>query len=85
MRNTTHAKQRMQQRALPEMWIFLLHRFGDIREQKGGTMEVYLPRGSRDRLRQELTGVLRQFDHLQDTFLIEDGQTVITAGHKKTG
>ena len=82
MRVTKHANKRMQQRALPELWIQLLHRFGDVKEQKGGAQEIYLSSRARKQLRRELKKVTRQFDHLQHAYLIEQGNAVITAGHK---
>ena len=80
---TNHAKQRMQQRAIPPLMIELLYLYGREQNQNGSTM-LFLDRRARKKARQALMDVKQRFDKLCDTYLVEadgDGK-VITVGHR---
>ena len=80
---TNHAKERMQQRAIPPLMIELLYLYGREQHQNGSTM-LFLDRRARKKARQALMDVKQRFDKLCDTYLVEaDGDgTVITVGHR---
>ena len=79
-----HARQRAAQRAIPDFHQELLKRFGEAREQPGGTVLLRLPAEGRENVRIRLREVLAQWDHLQDAYavLASDG-TVITVAHER--
>ena len=80
---TNHAKQRMQQRAIPPLMIELLYLYGREQHQDGSTM-LFLDRRARKKSRRALMDVKQRFDNLCDTYLVEAGGdgTVITVGHR---
>jgi len=80
---SNHAKQRMQQRAIPPLMIDLLYLYGRKQHQKGSTV-LFLDKRARKRARRVLQDVKQRFDKLSDTYLVEadrDG-TVVTVGHR---
>ena len=80
---STHAKQRMQQRAIHPLMIDLLYRYGREQQQNGSTL-LFFDKRARKRALQALEDVKQRFDKLSDAYLIEaDGDgTVITVGHR---
>lgn len=79
---TRHARRRASQRAIPEFQVELLQAFGEIVEQKGGTMVLRLPEDRQERLRHQLTEALAHWDQLQRAYAViaPEGQ-VVTVGH----
>ena len=80
---TRHAKQRLQQRALPVLVVDLLCRYGAERKQNGSTV-LYFERRSRKRAQRALKDALDRFEKIDDAFLVmaEDSGQIITAGHR---
>jgi len=80
---SNHAKQRMQQRAIPPLMIDLLYLYGRKQHQKGSTL-LFLDKRARKRARRAVQDVKQRFDKLSDTYLVEaDGDgMVITIGHR---
>ncbi len=78
-----HARQRMQQRAIPPLMVDLLYRFGREQQQSGSTV-LYFDKKSRERARKALEDMTQRFDKLSDAYLVEadDGATTITVGHR---
>ena len=79
---THHARTRMAQRNIPELWVQLLHWFGESRRQDGGIVR-YLDRHATRRLRRQIRQVASRLDSLEDTYLIESATepVVITTGY----
>lgn len=74
-----HAKKRMQHRAIPEEWLWLLYLCGESTPQEGGTEVLHLSKPSAKRLRM----LLKQLDHLEDVYLVmADDGNVITTAHR---
>lgn len=83
MQMSTHARTRMQQRAIHPLMIDLLYRYGREQHQNGSTM-LFFDKRARERALQALEDVKQRFDKLSDAYLVEadsDG-TVITLGHR---
>ena len=80
---SNHAKNRMQQRAIPPLIVDLLYRYGREQQQCGSTV-LFFDKQSRKRVRKALEDVTSRFDKLSDAYLIEadGGDTAITVGHR---
>ena len=78
-----HARQRMQQRAIPPLMVDLLYRFGREQQQSGSTV-LFFDKRSRERARKALEDMTQRFDKLSDAYLIEatDSGATITVGHR---
>jgi hypothetical protein len=72
----------MQQRNIPPLMVDLLYRYG--REQtQGATTVLYLDKRGKEHAHSALMDVVRRFDKLRGTYLVEgsDGGDVVTVGH----
>jgi hypothetical protein len=80
---SNHAKQRMQQRAIPPLVLDLLYRYGREQKQQGSTV-IYFDEKSRRRARKSLQDVVKRFDKLCDVYLVEsdDCAMTVTVGHR---
>ena len=80
---SNHAKQRMQQRAIPPLLVDLLYRYGREQRQCGSTV-LFFDKNSRKHARKALEDVIKRFDKLSDVYLIEanDSSTTVTVGHR---
>ena len=80
---SNHAKNRMQQRAIPPLILDLLYRYGREQQQSGATV-LFFDKQSRKRVLKALEDITSRFDKLSDAYLIEadDGGTTITVGHR---
>ncbi len=80
---SNHAKQRMQQRAIPPLMIDLLYRYGNEKRQCGSTV-LFFDKKSRKHVRKALEEVIKRFDKLSNVYLIEagDSSTTVTVGHR---
>ena len=80
---SNHAKQRMQQRAIPPILVDLLYRYGKEQRQYGSTV-LFFDRHSRKHVRKALDDLIKRFDKLSDVYLVEsdDEATTITVGHR---
>lgn len=83
MNLTTHAAQRMQQRAIPPMVVDLLVQFGCSEPAGDGAMKYFFDKVSHRRL-QQYAGVLAKplKEHLDVYVVVGHDQAVITAGHR---
>lgn len=77
MNVSDHARKRMQQRAIPSEWLWLLNLCGESSPQKGGTQVLRLSKAITTKLR----AVLKQLDHLENVYVVvgEDGHVITTA------
>ncbi len=80
---SNHAKQRMQQRAIPPLMVDLLYRYGKEQRQYGSTV-LFFDKKSRKHVRKALEEVIKRFDKLSNVYLIEagDSSTTVTVGHR---
>ena len=88
MRYTKHAQKRLQQRAIPELSVKVIRRYGKRGYHKGA--EVYrINKKSRHRLKEYLKAHMskqeyrRVIECLECYVVVSDGD-VITAGHRTT-
>lgn len=83
MNMTQHARQRVQQRAIPPLIIDWLCRYGTrIRGMNGTTICVF-DRSSRRLLASEVgQTVVRRLSDWMDAYLVLSGESVITVGHR---
>lgn len=73
---TTHAKKRMQQRAISEIQIRLIEEFGRYEYQKGGTSFAYITNKT-------LTELLHAIDKLPGLAIVcGESDRIITALHQ---
>lgn len=85
MSPTMHARQRMQQRAIPAEWIELLICFGVEVASSHGVDRLALSHREAEQLRRRLKGLLNRWDHLVDACaVVSRTGTLVTATHKTT-
>ena len=78
---TTHARARMQQRAICVEALADLLEYGTSVPARGGAEIVFFDKSERQRLQR--TRRLRGQDHLQQLYAVTDAKgTVITVGHR---
>ena len=75
MKVTTHASKRLQQRGIKDMYVMLIHMFGDVTESNTGVEKIQL----REKTRRSL---IQSLDKCQNKVIIVDRDlngTLITA------
>ena len=78
-----HAKDRSQQRAIPEMMIDLLLQFGSTEKAGSGACKMFFDKSSRRRVKAyagPLSGFLEQ--HLDVYAVVSSDMDIITVGHR---
>jgi hypothetical protein len=80
---SNHAKQRMQQRAIPPLLVDLLYRYGKEHRQYGSTVLCF-DKKSKKHVRKALDDLIKRFDKLSDVYLVEadDAAITVTVGHR---
>ncbi|WP_063673637.1 hypothetical protein [Dyella thiooxydans] len=82
MTPTSHAQQRMAQRAIPADFIEILSCFGIERAAGRGVERLSLARREAEHLRRRLKHLLQRWDHLVDAYaVVTDTNTLITTAH----
>ncbi|MGC4368001.1 hypothetical protein [Hydrogenophaga sp. R2] len=78
-----HARQRSQQRAIPELVIDLLLQFGSREKSSGGTSKAFFDKSSRKRIK-SYAGPLASFlePHLDSYVVLSSDDHVVTVGHR---
>ena len=80
---TTHARKRMQQRAIPVDFIELLCCFGIETSSRGGVDKLALSNREARHLRRRLESLLHRWDHLMDSYVVvSDNDTLIMTAHE---
>ena len=83
MRTSQHATLRTQQRAIPELAIELLMRFGSSQRAGNGTCKYFLDKGSRRRLEAYAGPAAAALsEHLNVIVVVGDDGTIVTAAHR---
>ncbi len=80
---TTHAQTRMQQRSIAPIAVDLLIQYGSEMRHKGANV-LYFDKAARRQLKLVFGGTrsMRMIEPLLNTYAVEDGSSVITAGHR---
>ena len=83
MHTSQHAALRIHQRAIPELAIELLMRFGAFERAGNGTCKYFLDKGSRRRL-EAFAGPAASAlsEHLNLIVVVGDDGTIVTAAHR---
>ena len=77
-----HASVRCQQRAIPNMMIDLLYKFGSAQKSGSGAETIYFDKAARRRLRSYAGPLAAKLEeHLNCFIVISDNETVVTTGH----
>ena len=81
---TQHARQRMQQRGIPQQAIDYVLSYGRVSHDHRGACVVWLDKRSRARLGREAgRQVIRKLDKHLDAYVVTDTDgTVVTVGHR---
>jgi hypothetical protein len=80
---TRHADTRLQQRGLPRAVIEWLQQFGAEEHDKHGAVIRYFDKAARRRLERALgRAVVRRMSGFLDAYLVENGGSVVTIGHR---
>ena len=81
---TQHARQRMQQRGIPQQAIDYVLAYGRVSHDHRGACVVWLDKRSRARLGREAgRQVIRKLDKHLDAYVVTDTDgTVVTVGHR---
>ena len=83
MHSSQHAILRSQQRAIPELAIELLMRFGASERAGNGTYKYILDKGSRRRLEAYAGPAASALsEHLNLIVVVGDDGTIVTAAHR---
>lgn len=83
MNVSRHAKDRSQQRAIPELMIDLLFQFGSTEKAGSGACKMFFDKSSRRRVKAyagPIAGLLDE--HLDVYAVVSADMTVITVGHR---
>jgi hypothetical protein len=81
---TKHAHKRLQQRAIPQMVVGLLHQYGSAFRSDGADIIVF-DKAAKTRLRRAFGGPrgLKAIENWLDVYLVfSDEGTLVTAGHR---
>jgi hypothetical protein len=80
---TQHAAARMQQRGISMREVTCLHRFGRTLHDNQGCVRRYLDRKRLAQIRSALPEARAEWlDRVRDLYLVEEGNCVITVGHR---
>jgi len=80
---TQHAATRMQQRGISMREVTCLHRFGRTLHDNRGCVRRYLDRKRLAHVRDSLPDAkLGWLDRVRDLYIVEEGNRVITVGHR---
>ena len=81
---TQHARQRMQQRGIPQQAIDYVLSYGRVSHDHRGACVMWLDKRSRARLGREAgRQVIRKLDKHLDAYVVTDTDgTVVTVGHR---
>ena len=83
MNMTKHAEVRKQQRAIPPLILDWLEQYGARERDSKGVEIVFFDKKSRRALQRDLgKRVVGLLADLLDTYLVLEGETVITVGHR---
>ena len=84
MNLTQHARQRMQQRGIPQQAIDYVLSYGRVSHHHHGACVVWLDKRSRARLGREAgQQVIRKLEKHLDAYVVTDTDgTVVTVGHR---
>jgi hypothetical protein len=80
---SSHAHRRSAQRAIPELLMDLLVQYGDMREQRGGTVVLEWSPSTAKWMRNQLKEIFAHWDQQEHVYTVAaaDG-SVITAAHR---
>jgi hypothetical protein len=82
---TTHARKRMDQRAIPADFVDLLGCFGVELHTCHGAGKLALPRREAKHVRRRLEALLQRWDHLVDAYaVVSHADILITTAHMTT-
>lgn len=82
---TTHARRRMDQRAIPADFVELLGCFGVEIDSRHGADKLALPRREAKHVRRRLEALLQRWDHLVDAYaVVSPSDVLITTAHLTT-
>jgi hypothetical protein len=83
MNITKHARDRLQQRAIPPLIIEWLCNYGCRLEGYNGTTICFFDKESRRSLSSEVGHVvIRRLSDLMDSYLVLSGDSIVTVGHR---
>lgn len=83
MTMTLHANHRAQQRAIPPLIIDWLDEYGARAHSANGTTICYFNKKSRRSLERAVgRGIVDRLSSLLDAYMVVDGESVITVGHR---
>jgi hypothetical protein len=79
---TNHARERMQQRGIPELAVELINRYGRTEHSDGGRIR-YLDQRARKKVRQVVLELANNIEKLEEMYFVEgEPSVVVTAGHR---
>jgi hypothetical protein len=79
---STHARKRMQQRAISDKLLPFLFEYGAHQSAGNGCRKWVLTRKAVEQLRRDIKDVLARLDSAQDAYLVEgEGGCIVTVGH----
>jgi len=82
MKLSKHATDRTRQRGIPKLMVDLLEQFGAEEMAAGGARILFFDRASRRRVRAYSGPLADYIEGYMDAYVILDGGTVITTGHR---
>jgi acid phosphatase class B len=79
---TDHAKQRMQQRGIPELAVELINLYGRTEHSEGGRIR-YLDQRARKKVQKVVLALANNIEKLEAMYYVEGEESVVvTAGHR---